>query len=237
MRMGLPKGAQSRAAVVAERLAESYPYVACALNFENPFQLLVSTILSAQCTDVRVNLVTPALFEAYPTPESLAAAPTESVEALIHTTGFFRAKTRNLIGMAQRVVSEFAGEVPSDLDALVSLPGVGRKTANVVRSVAFDLPGLPVDTHVGRTSRRLRLTKESDPVKAERDLNRLFPPSEWGRISLRLIELGRGACDARKPRCWECALQDFCPSSGIGQATSAARASIRRSVPRARSAE
>jgi endonuclease-3 len=198
---------------VIERLTELYPYVRCALDHSNPYELLVATILSAQTTDERVNMVTPALFAEYPTPADLAAADPERVEALIRSTGFFRAKTRSIIGMAKAVEERFHGEIPRDLDDLVTLPGVGRKTGNVVRSVAFDLPGLPVDTHVGRLARRLRLTTETDPVAVERDLNALVPPAERGRFSLRLIEHGRRICDARRPRCDECVLAPDCPSA------------------------
>jgi endonuclease-3 len=199
---------------VIERLTELYPDVRCALDHSNPYELLIATILSAQTTDERVNQVTPALFSAYPTPADLASADPARVEELIRSTGFFRAKTRSLIGMAKAVEECFGGEIPSDLDDLVTLPGVGRKTGNVVRSVAFDLPGLPVDTHVGRLARRLRLTGETDPVAVERDLNAIVPPAEQGRFSLRLIEHGRRVCTARRPRCDACVLADFCPSAG-----------------------
>jgi endonuclease-3 len=208
-----PRGAKSRAAIVIERLTELYPDVRCALDHSNPYELLVATILSAQTTDERVNMVTPALFAEYPTPADLAAADPTRVEELIRSTGFFRAKTRSIIGMAKAVEERFDGEIPRELDDLVTLPGVGRKTGNVVRSVAFDLPGLPVDTHVGRLARRLRLTTENDPVAVERDLNALVPPDERGRFSLRLIEHGRRVCDARRPRCDECVLASICPSA------------------------
>ncbi len=164
-------------------LAAEYPGTAsdlCALHHDNPFQLLVATILSAQCTDERVNMTTPALFAAYPTPADLAAAPFDDLEGMIRSTGFFRAKARNLVGMATALVERFGGEVPTDMDDLTTLPGVGRKTANVVRSVAFGLPGLPVDTHVGRLARRLGLTKQLDPVKVESDLDAIVPESERG---------------------------------------------------------
>jgi endonuclease III len=209
-----PRGAKQRALFVNERLTELYSDVRCALDHSNPYELLVATILSAQSTDQRVNIVTPALFAAYPTPGDLAAADPARVEELIHSTGFFRAKTRSLIGMAAAVEERFGGEIPRDLDDLVTLPGVGRKTGNVVRSVAFDLPGLPVDTHVGRLARRLRLTTEDDPVAVEKDLNPLVPPEERGRFSLRLIEHGRRVCDARRPRCDLCVLAPDCPSAG-----------------------
>jgi endonuclease-3 len=192
-----------------------YPGAECELTHRNPYELLAATILSAQCTDVRVNMVTPALFEKYPTPEALAAARPADVERIVRSTGFYQSKARNLIGMAQALVERFDGDVPTDLDDLVTLPGVGRKTGNVVRSVAFDLPGLPVDTHVGRLSRRLGLTRETDPVKVELDLDRYLPGEEWGRFSLRLILHGRRVCDARRPRCEECELADICPSSTV----------------------
>ena len=208
-----PRGAKTRATEVVERLAREYPGAECALVHENPFQLLTATILSAQTTDENVNKVTPALFARYPTPSDLAHADPADVERLIHSTGFFRSKTKNIIGMARALDDEFDGEVPTALDDLVKLPGVGRKTGNVVRSVAFDLPGLPVDTHVGRLSRRLKLTTETDPVKAELDLNALVPPAERGRFSLRLILHGRQVCFARKPDCGRCVLLDLCPSA------------------------
>lgn len=200
-----------------ERLATEYPGTAeelCELDHANPFQLLVATIMSAQTTDVNVNKVTPALFARYPTPEDLARANPAEVEVIIHSTGFYRAKTKSIIGMANAVVERFGGEVPTRLADLVTLPGVGRKTGNVVRSVAMDLPGLPVDTHVMRLSGRLGLTTETDPVKIELDLNPLVPAKERGAISLRLILHGRRVCKARKPRCGECLLADFCPSVG-----------------------
>ena len=180
---------------------------------ESPFQLLTATILSAQTTDDNVNKVTPKLFAAYPTARDLAHANPDDVEGIIHSTGFFRSKAKNIIGMARALDERFDGEVPTELDDLVSLPGVGRKTGNVVRSVAFDLPGLPVDTHVGRLSRRLKLTNETDPVKAELDLNTLVAPEERGRFSLRLILHGRQVCFARSPACARCVLVDLCPSA------------------------
>ncbi len=204
-----------------ERLAERYPGSAtelCALDHRGPFQLLAATILSAQCTDARVNLVTPVLFARYPDPDALAAADPEAVEEIIRSTGFFRAKTKSLIGMATAVAQRFGGEVPTRLEDLVTIPGVGRKTGNVVRSVAFDLPGLPVDTHVLRVSRRLALTEalapaeRSDAVKVELALNSMIPPGERGAFSLRVILHGREICVARKPRCALCPLSDYCPS-------------------------
>ena len=206
------------------RLAELYPGTAkdlCALDFENPFQLLAATILSAQSTDVRVNLVTPSLFAAYPEPADLAAANPEDVEELVRTTGFFRSKTKSLIGMASAVAERFGGQVPEELSDLVTIPGVGRKTGNVVRSVAFGLPGLPVDTHVLRLSARLGLTdrlpaaRRSDAVKVELELNSMVPAAERGAFSLRMILHGRAVCLARKPRCNRCSMADFCPSAYV----------------------
>jgi endonuclease-3 len=205
-----------------ERLAELYPGTAkelCALDHHDAFELLAATILSAQCTDERVNMVTPVLFAAYPDPAALAAANPEDVEEIIRSTGFFRSKTKSLIGMAAAVCERFGGEVPHDLADLVTVPGVGRKTGNVVRSVAFGLPGLPVDTHVLRLSRRLGLTEgllpaqREDAVKVEHELNGLVPAAERGAFSLRMILHGRAVCVARKPRCNECSMADFCPSA------------------------
>lgn len=216
--MGRPRSPRGRAGETVRRLAQEYPgseRELCALAHDGPFQLLVATILSAQTTDEQVNSVTPALFAAYPKPADLAVADTVDVERLIHPTGFFRNKTRSLVAMAAALEERYGGEVPSRMEDLVTLPGVGRKTANVVRSVGFGLPGLPVDTHVGRLARRLGLTEETDPVKVEADLDRLVPPAERGRLSLRLILHGRRVCQARRPRCEECVLSDFCPSSRV----------------------
>lgn len=213
--MARPRGAKQRALVVLKRLAQEYPGSArdlCALRHESPFELLVATILSAQCTDEMVNQVVPGLLARYPSPSELAHADPAEVEELVHATGFFRQKTKSLIGMASALEARFDGEVPSALEDLVTLPGVGRKTGNVLRSVAFGLPGLPVDTHVGRLSQRLKLTTETDPVKAELDLNVLVPAEERGAFSLRMILHGRKVCAARKPRCGECVLADVCPS-------------------------
>jgi endonuclease-3 len=203
-------------------LADEYPDARTALDHRSPFQLVVATILSAQTTDVRVNLVTPRLFERYPTPEDLAAADPREVEDIIRSTGFYQNKTRSIIGMARALVDRFGGEVPTSLEDLVTLPGVGRKTANVVRPVAFGLPGLAVDTHVGRLSRRLGLTTAEDPVKVETDLNAMIPATERGNFSLRLILHGRRVCVARLPRCQECVLEDICPSSRLPRGPAAA---------------
>ncbi len=213
--MAKPRTPAGRAKEVARRLAELYPGAECELTHSNAYELLSATILSAQCTDARVNMVTPSLFARYPQVEDLAAANPAELEQIIRSTGFYQSKARNLIGMAQKVVADFAGEIPSDLDDLVTLPGVGRKTGNVLRSVVFDLPGLAVDTHVGRLSRRLGLTVEEDPVKVEKVLNEFLPPPEWGRFSLRLILHGRRVCDAKKPKCDICELNDICPSSAL----------------------
>jgi endonuclease III len=219
--MARPRGARARATEVVRRLAEEYPDARCALVHADPFQLLVATILSAQSTDVMVNKVTPALFDRYPTPADLAGADPDELGELIHATGFFNAKARSLIGMASALEERFDGKVPTELDDLVTLPGVGRKTGNVVRSVAFGLPGLPVDTHVKRLSGRLKLTTETDPVKIEADLDAMVPPEERGDLSLRLIEHGRKVCLARRPRCEVCVLADICPSSLVPAGTGA----------------
>lgn len=216
--MAQGRGARSGAATAARaleinrRLRDEYPEALCELTHRNPFELLAATILSAQTTDVRVNMVTPALFARYPDAASLANADIESVEQIIKTVGLYPSKARNLIKMARLIVDEFDGEVPRRREDLVTLPGVGRKTANVVRSVAFGLPGLAVDTHVGRLSRRLGLTTHEDPVKVELELNEFIPPYERGEFSLRLILHGRRVCDARKPACDRCMLADLCPA-------------------------
>jgi endonuclease-3 len=211
--MARPRGARERAKEIVELLRKEYPDARCALVHNDAYELLVATILSAQSTDERVNMVTPALFAKYPTPSDLAHADPTDVETLIRSTGFFRAKTKSIVGMAQEVDARFDGKVPVALDDLVTLPGVGRKTGNVVRSVWFHEPGLPVDTHVTRLTHRLRLTNETDPVKIEHDVGALVPPEEWGDLSLRLIEHGRRVCDARRPRCDACVLAGICPSA------------------------
>lgn len=220
------------AAAILRHLKKDYPVAVCELTHETPFQLLAATILSAQCTDARVNMVTPNLFRRYPDAKSLAAADVRDVEEIVRSTGFFGTKARNLIGMANAVMTRFGGQVPTEMDDLVTFPGVGRKTANVLRSVAFGLPGLPVDTHVGRLSRRLGLTRNDDPVKVEADLCALLPPKEWGEFSLRLILHGRRICDARAPRCGECRLAELCPSA-MSPATPAAARAKRPSTPTA----
>jgi endonuclease-3 len=212
--MGKPRTIKGRAREVARRLEEEYP-AECALVHSNPFELVVATILSAQCTDERVNMVTPEVFRRWPAPADLAKADPEELESVIFPTGFFRNKAKSLLGLGQTLENDFGGEVPTALEDLVKLPGVGRKTGNVVRSVAFDLPGLPVDTHVGRLTRRLGLTESEDPVKVEHEIGALLPPKEWGGFSLRLILHGRKICVARRPRCGDCLLNDICPSSCV----------------------
>ncbi len=210
------KPTREYAATIYSRLAEHYPDAHCALDFASPFQLLVATILSAQCTDKRVNMVTPALFTRYPTPADLASAKTEELEEIIKSTGFFRNKAKSLIGMATAVDEQHGGRIPDTLDALVELPGVGRKTANVILGNAFETnEGVVVDTHVGRVSHRLALTTETDPVKVEQDLMRLFPRDDWAMLSHLLIEHGRQICDARRPKCDLCFLNDLCPASTV----------------------
>lgn len=220
----LPGGARQRAAQVVARLAEEYPEAACALVHHTPLQLLVATILSAQCTDERVNLVTPRLFARHPTAKDLAAVPQEELETVIQSTGFFRMKAQAIRAMSQDIVQRFGGEVPPRMEDLVTLRGVGRKTANVVLGVAFGIPGLPVDTHVARLSRRLRLTSSIDPVQIESDLGNLVPREQWINLSLRLILHGRRVCGARRPRCPDCVLNDICPSAELGGLRPAGRA-------------
>ena len=204
----------AHAATLLARLLERYPDAHCALDFRNPYELLCATILSAQCTDKRVNMVTPSLFARYPDATTLAAAKPEELEEIIRSTGFFRSKAKSLIGMAQALVERHGGEVPDDMNALVVLPSVGRKTANVVLGDAFDRrEGIVVDTHVTRLGNRLGLTSGSDAVKIEQALIPLFPREQWTKVSHLLIEHGRQVCDARKPRCGECILADVCPSS------------------------
>ena len=205
-----------RASTILDRLKREYPDARCALHHGDPYQLLVATILSAQCTDARVNMVTPAFFARYPTPEALARADRGEVEEIIRSTGFFRNKTRSLIGMAQALVADHGGEVPRTMEELRVLPGVGRKTANVVLGNAYEInEGVTVDTHVTRLSRLLGLTLHDDPVKIEQDLMPLFPREDWALLSHLLIFHGRQVCIARRPRCPECVLADLCPSAAV----------------------
>jgi endonuclease-3 len=201
---------------IYDRLAAHYPDARCALDHASPFQLLVATILSAQCTDKRVNMVTPALFKKYKTPAALASANPDELEELIKSTGFYRNKAKSLLGMSAAVTEKHRGKIPDEMDALVQLPGVGRKTANVVLGNAYGKnEGVVVDTHVGRVSGRLGLTKETDPVKIEQDLVRLFPRERWTMLAHLLIEHGRQICEARRPKCEICFLNDLCPSSRV----------------------
>ncbi|HEY7504255.1 MAG TPA: endonuclease III [Gemmatimonadales bacterium] len=214
-----PESAASRAAratAILGRLQRAYPDAACALDHADAYQLLVATILSAQCTDARVNMVTPAFFARYPTPADLARADRAEVEELIRSTGFFRNKTRSLVGMAQALVADHRGEVPRSMEELRVLPGVGRKTANVILGNAFGInEGITVDTHVTRLSRLLGLTRHDDPVRIEQDLIPLFPREDWTQVSHLLITHGRQVCIARRPRCTECVIADLCPSAAV----------------------
>lgn len=205
-----------RAGMIYKRLAKEYPDAHCELDHENPLQLLVATILSAQCTDKRVNLVTPALFKRFPDAESLSSANPEELEDLIRSTGFFRNKTKSLLGMAKAVVERHRGAIPETMEELTKLPGVGRKTANVVLGNAFHMnEGVVVDTHVGRLSLRLGLTRQTDPVKVELQLMKLFPKKVWAQLSHLFIFHGRRVCFARAPKCEMCVLSDICPSSRV----------------------
>lgn len=212
--MARPRTPKGRARRTHERLAAEYTGDLCELDHRNPYELLVATILSAQCTDARVNMVTPELFRRWPDAHSLAVAERGELEEVVRSTGFFQSKAKNLLGMAARLVDVHDGEVPGAMKDLVALPGVGRKTANVVRSVALGLPGLPVDTHVIRLMHLLDITEETDPVKIEMELNPMIPAAERGEFSMRVILHGRRVCVARRPACDRCVLADFCPSAG-----------------------
>ncbi|WP_239020660.1 endonuclease III [Nakamurella antarctica] len=211
-----PLARTRRARRLNAELSLGYPDAVCELDFTTPLELSVATILSAQCTDARVNVVTPALFARYPTASDYAGASVEELEEYVRTTGFFRNKAASLKGLGRALVEEFDGEVPRTLAELVTLPGFGRKTANVVLGNAFGIPGITVDTHLGRLVRRWGLTDEEDPVKVERDLNAMLPPAVWTDFSTRVIYHGRRVCDARKPACGACYLAPLCPSYGLG---------------------
>ncbi len=198
-------------------LTKEYPDAKCELDFNSPLELLVATVLSAQCTDIRVNAVTPVLFNRFPTLETLAAAKLSEVEKIIYSTGFFRSKAKNIKELANKILNDFGGEVPNDLAKLTTLPGVGRKTANVVLGNAFGIPGLTVDTHFGRLSRRFGWSTATDPVKVENDVAKLIPEKEWTLLSHKLIWHGRRICHSRKPECGICPLAKLCPSAGIGR--------------------
>jgi endonuclease-3 len=202
---------KQRASRIASTLLDLYPGARCALDHSTPFELLVATVLSAQCTDARVNLVTPELFARYPTPAALAAARRPELEAIIRSTGFFRSKAEHLVGLGEKLVADHGGEVPASMDSLVELPGVGRKTANVVLGNCFGVPAIAVDTHVRRVSGRLGLTASRDPARIERDLMSLVPAELWTAVSHGLILHGRQVCAARKPRCGRCRIEPDCP--------------------------
>ncbi|MCP4304634.1 MAG: endonuclease III [bacterium] len=211
--IGEPTLAQQRrsARIVLKRLTTLYPEIATALDYRDPWQLIVATVLSAQTTDENVNKVTPVLFETWPHAEDLAAANPDEVEKVVFSTGFYRQKTRSILALAGDVVERFGGKVPHDLDAMVTLKGVGRKTASVVLAEAWGDPAIAVDTHVKRVSNRLGLTTNTDPTKIESDLKNLYLKDTWAGVSMRFIQFGRDYCDARKPRCWVCPLRDRCP--------------------------
>ena len=215
-----------RARRINRALAEQYPYAHAELDFRNPFELLVATVLSAQTTDVTVNLITPLLFARYPNARSMAEADSAELEAIIKPTGFFRAKARNLMALATRLVDEFDGVVPGRLEDLVTLPGVGRKTANVVLGNAFGVPGITVDTHFGRLARRFGWTDSDDPVRIESDVAELFEPRDWTMLSHRVVFHGRRVCHSRKPACGACAVANWCPSFGMGETNPAKAAKL-----------
>ena len=199
------------ARIILKRLTNIYPEIATALTYQDPWQLLVATVLSAQTTDENVNRVTPVLFQKWPLPEDLANANPEDVEQVVYSTGYYRQKTKSLLALARDIVDRHDGEVPRDFDDMVTLRGVGRKTASVVMAEAWGKPAIAVDTHVKRLANRLGLTPNSDPVKIEHDLRDLFLEETWAGVSMRFIQFGRDVCDARKPRCWDCPLRDRCP--------------------------
>lgn len=207
---------QSSARSIYRILTKEYPDARCELDFNSPLELLVATVLSAQCTDKRVNAVTPVLFNRFPTVTKLAGAKISEIEKIIYSTGFYRSKAKNIKGLAKKILKDFNGEVPKTLAQLVTLPGVGRKTANVVLGNAFGIPGLTVDTHFGRLSRRFKWSQETDPVKVENDVAKLIPEKEWTLLSHKLIWHGRRICHSRKPECGICPLAKLCPSAGIG---------------------
>ncbi|HEY9604134.1 MAG TPA: endonuclease III [Allocoleopsis sp.] len=222
---------EQRAIEILIRLKRLYPEAPCTLNYQTPVQLLVATILSAQCTDERVNQVTPELFRRFPDAASLAKANPEELEALIRSTGFYRNKAKNIQGACRMIMAEFGGEVPKRMEELLKLPGVARKTANVVLAHAYDIhEGVTVDTHVKRLSNRLGLTEHTDPIRIERDLMRLLPQPEWENWSIRLVYHGRAVCQARKPLCADCVLADLCPSADLSQIVPAQLAVEKTSV-------
>ncbi len=216
MRKSLPEK-KVRAKAIYRQLTKSYPNVRCELDYNSAFQLLVATVLSAQCTDKRVNLTTPALFKKYPNPKKMAKADLKDIQRLVKSTGFFRAKAKNIKALSNKIMEDFDGDVPSNLEDLITLPGVGRKTANVVLGHAFGIPGITVDTHFGRLSRRFGWSKQSDPVKVEFEVGELIAEKEWTNLSQRMIWHGRRVCHSRKPACGACPIAKLCPSYGIGE--------------------
>jgi endonuclease-3 len=216
MRKSLPEK-KVRAKAIYRQLTKNYPNIRCELDYNSAFQLLVATVLSAQCTDKRVNQTTPALFKKYPNPKKMAKADLKDIQRLVKSTGFFRAKAKNIKGLSNKIMEEFDGDVPSNLDDLITLPGVGRKTANVVLGHAFGIPGITVDTHFGRLSRRFGWSKQNNPVKVEFEVGDLIAEKEWTNLSQRMIWHGRRVCHSRKPACGACPLAKLCPSYGIGE--------------------
>jgi endonuclease-3 len=216
MRKSLPEK-KVRAKAIYRQLTKNYPNVRCELDYNSAFQLLVATVLSAQCTDKRVNQTTPALFKKYPNPKKMAKAGLKDIQRLVKSTGFFRAKAKNIQALSNKIMEDFDGDVPSNLEDLITLPGVGRKTANVVLGHAFGIPGITVDTHFGRLSRRFGWSKQSDPVKVEFEVGELIPEKEWTNLSQRMIWHGRRVCHSRNPACGACPLAKLCPSYGIGE--------------------
>jgi len=216
MRKSLPEK-KVRAKAIYRQLTKSYPNVRCELDYNSAFQLLVATVLSAQCTDKRVNQTTPALFKKYPNPKKMSKADLKDIQRLVKSTGFFRAKAKNIKALSNKIVENFDGDVPSNLEDLITLPGVGRKTANVVLGHAFGIPGITVDTHFGRLSRRFGWSKQSDPVKVEFEVGELIAEKEWTNLSQRMIWHGRRVCHSRKPACGACPLAKLCPSYGTGE--------------------
>jgi len=215
--MSANKDSHAQARAVYRILTKTYPEVRCELDFKNPLQLIVATVLSAQCTDKRVNLVTPELFKKYRSAKAFAGADIKDLEKLVFQTGFYRAKARHIKGLATKLVTEFDGQVPRTIGELVTLPGVGRKTANVVLGHAFNIPGITVDTHFGRLSRRFGWTTSQDPVKVEGEVGQLIPEKEWTNLSQRMIWHGRRICHSRKPACGVCPIAKICPSVGMGE--------------------
>jgi len=216
MRKSLPEK-KVRARAIYRQLTKNYPNVRCELDYNSAFQLLVATVLSAQCTDKRVNQTTPVLFKKYPNPKKMAKADLIDIQRLVKSTGFYRAKAKNIKTLSNKIMEEFDGDVPSNLDDLITLPGVGRKTANVVLGHAFGIPGITVDTHFGRLSRRFGWSKQNDPVKVEFEVGDLIAEKEWTNLSQRMIWHGRRICHSRKPACGACPLAKLCPSYGIGE--------------------